>query len=310
MEYRKLGKSGLKVSEIGLGTNAFGGRADEKTSIGIIEQALDLGVNFLDTAESYTQGHSEEVIGKALKRKRSQAIIATKFGYAAMMGPRELGASRAYMLKAVEASLKRLDTDYIDLYYIHYPDTETPIEETLRAMNDLIRSGKVRYIACSNYAPWQLCEAHWIAKVCNLESFIAVQSRYNILDRAIERELVPCCQAYGTSIVPWGPLASGFLTGKYHRGETPAANTRLAKPPPIYRDILSESNFDRLQKLEAFARERGHSVLELAVAWLLSHPWLGSVIAGATHIEQVALNTAGASWKLSTEDLQKLNEIV
>ena len=309
MEFRRLGNSGLKVSEIGLGGNNFGNRADEQTSINIINHALELGINFIDTAELYTQGRSEEIVGKAIKRKRLQVIIATKFGYPRDVGPNEQGGSRNYIMKAVDSSLRRLNTDYIDLYYIHFADTETPIEETLRALDDLVRAGKVRYIGCSNFNAWQLCEAMWTSKLYNLESFVAVQPRYNLLDRSIEREMVPCCQAYGVGVIPWGPLASGFLTGKYRRGQEIPADVRLANPMSIYADILNDANFDKLAKLEAFAEKCGHSVGELAIAWLLSHPWLGSVIAGAMNIEQLSANTAAVSWKLTPEDTVQLDKI-
>jgi len=310
MEYRNLGKSGLKVSEIGLGTNTFGGKADEATSINIINQALELGINFIDTADMYTRGRSEEIIGKAVKGKRSQAIIATKFGHPASVGPEERGASRHHMMKAVEASLKRLQTDYIDLYYIHYPDSKTLIEETLRALDDLVRTGKVRYIGCSNYVAWQLCEALWSSRVQNLEPFIAVQSKYNMLDRSIEQELAPCCQAYGTGVIPWGPLASGFLTGKYRRGKEIPSGARLGSSSSIYQDVLSDTNFDKLDSIETFASEHDHSVGNLAIAWLLSHPWLGSVIAGATTAEQLSLNAAAVDWKLTSEDISELDKIL
>ena len=310
MEYRSIGKSGLKVSEIGLGTNSFGNRADEQTSISVIEHALELGINLIDTAEMYAQGRSEEIVGKALKGKRSQVIIATKFGYPTSIGPRERGGSRNYIMKAVEHSLKSLNTEYIDLYYFHYPDPETPIEETLRAMDDLVRSGKVRYIGCSNFAAWQLCEALWTSKLHDLEPFIAVQSRYNLLDRNIEREVVPCCQAYGVGVVPWGPLASGFLTGRFRRGEKIPEEARLANPPAIYQDVLSDTNFDKLARLGDFAEERGHSVGELAIAWLLSHSWLSSVITGATRIEQLSQNVATTDWKLTAEDTAQLDALI
>ncbi len=308
MDYRGLGKSGLKVSEIGLGTNAFGGRADEQTSIGIINAALELGINFIDTAGRYTQGRSEEIIGKAVKGKRSQVIIATKFGHRLSVGPSQQGGSRSYIMKAVDASLKRLNTDYIDLYYFHSPDPSTPVQETLRALDDLVRTGKVRYIGCSNFAAWQLCEALWTSKLNSLESFIVVQSKYNLLDRSVESELVPCCESYGVGLIPWGPLASGFLTGKYRRGLEVAAGMRLAKPMSIYTDVLNDTNLDKLDKLEAFAKERGHSVGELAIAWLLFHPWLSSVIAGAMNAEQLSTNIAAADWKLTAEDITQLSE--
>jgi len=305
MEYRRLGRSGLKVSEIGLGTNAFGARADEDISIKTIDRALELGVNLIDTAEVYVRGRSEEIIGKALKGKRSQAIIATKFGV--QFGLKERGGSRSNIIKSIENSLRRLSTDYIDLYYLHYPDSETPIEETLSALDDLVRTGKVRYVACSNFAGWQLCEAEWTSRVHNLNSFIAIQSGYNMLNRSIEREIVPCCQAYGISVIPWGPLASGFLTGKYSRTqELPA---RFA-PSAFYNNVFTESNFDKLAKLEAFARERGHKVGELAVSWLLSRPWLGSVITGATNPEQVSSNVTAGSWKLTAEEVKAIEKML
>ncbi len=315
MEYRRLGNSGLKVSEIGLGGNNFGGGGgggrgiNEQTSINIINHALELGINFIDTAELYSQGRSEEIVGKAIKGKRLQVVIATKFGHPRNVGSNEQGGSRNYIMKAVDSSLRRLNTDYIDLYYIHFADTETPIEETLRALDDLVRTGKVRYIGCSNFAAWQLCEAMLTSKLHNLESFIAVQPRYNLLDRSIEQELVPCCQSYGVGVIPWGPLASGFLTGKYHRGQRIPTGVRLANPMSIYADVLNDANFDKLAKLEAFAEKCGHSVGELAIAWLLSHPWLGSVIAGAMNIEQLSANVAAGSWKLITEDTVQLDKI-
>ena len=308
MEYRRIGSSGLKVTEIGLGGNNFGMRADEETSITIINNALEMGINFIDTAEMYAQGRSEELVGKAVKGKRPQVIIATKFGLPMTVGPTQQGGSRSYIMKAVDASLKRLNTDYIDLYYFHSPDTSTPVQETLRALDDLVRTGKVRYIGCSNFAAWQLCEALWTSKLNNLESFIVVQSKYNLLDRSVESELVPCCESYGVGLIPWGPLAGGFLTGKYHRGLEVAEGMRLAKPIPIYSDVLNDTNFDKLDKLEAFAKERGHSVGELAIAWLLFHPWLSSVIAGAMNIEQLSTNIAAADWKLTAEDIAELSE--
>jgi len=309
MEYRRLGSSGLKVSKIGLGGNNFGNRADEQTSITVINHALDMGINFIDTAESYSKGRSEELVGKALKEKRWQAIIATKFGYPTSVGANEQGGSRNYIMKAVNASLKRLDTDYIDLYYMHYPDSETPIEETLRALDDLVRTGKVRYIGCSNFGAWRLCDALWTSKLSNLESFITVQSKYNLLERSIEQDLVPCCENYGIGVIPWAPLFAGFLTGKYRRGQEVPAGMRLATPQRIHGDILTDANFDKLAKLEAFAKEHSHSMGELAIAWLLAHPWLSSVIAGAMNTEQVSANVAAVGWKLTTEDMVQLDKI-
>ncbi len=310
MEYRRIGKSGLKVSEIGLGGNNFGVRTNEQVSLDVINRALDMGINFIDTAPVYTDGRSEELIGKAVKGRRSQVIIATKFGNPRSVGPNEQAGSRSHMMKSVEASLRRLGMDYIDLYYLHQPDSGTPIEETLRALDDLVRMGKVRYIACSNFAGWQVSDAWWTSTINNLESFIAVQSRYNLLDRSIENELVPGCQAHGVGIIPWGPLAAGFLTGKYQRGKGIKAGARFEKPVAIYSDIMTDANFDKLAKLEAFAGERGHSVGELAISWLLSHSWLGSVIAGAMNGEQLSANVAAAQWKMTSQDVCELEKIV
>jgi len=309
MEFRNLGKSGLKVSEIGLGGNNFGWWADESISIAVINHAIDSGINFIDTADMYAQGNSEEFIGKALKGKRNQVVIATKFGNPMGEGPNEKGGSRHYIMKAVDASLTRLQTDYIDLYQIHLPDFSTLIEETLRTLDDLVRSGKVRYIGCSNFAAWQLCEALWTSKAGNLESFVSVQPHYNLLTRQIERELVPCCQAYDIGVLPYFPLASGFLTGKYRRGEEPPADSRLSRPIPGLQRLFTDENWDKLAKLETFAAARGHSVGELAIAWLLGKPWIASVIAGARKIEQVSANVAAGEWKLTADEVAEIDAV-
>jgi aryl-alcohol dehydrogenase-like predicted oxidoreductase len=308
MEYRRLGKSGLKVSEVGLGGNNFGWWADEPTSVAVINHALDIGINFIDTADVYDRGHSEEFVGEAVKDKRSQVIIATKFGNAMGDGPNERGGSRYYIIKAVDASLRRLQTDYIDLYQMHLPDPTTPIEETLRALDDLVRSGKVRYIGCSNFAAWQLCEALWTSRANNLQSFVTVQPRYNLYDRQIEREMVPCCQAYSIGVIPYSPLAGGFLTGKYRQGEAPP-DGRLAGQMSASSGLFKESNWNRVTKLEAFATERGHTMVELAIAWLLAKPWLSTVIAGARKTEQVSANVAAAEWKLTAEEVAEVEAI-
>ncbi len=303
MEYRKLGNTGLKVTEIGLGSNNFGSRTDEQTSIAIIKHALDKGINFIDTADMYDRGRSEEFVGKAVKSNRPDIIIATKFSYAMGDGPNDRGGSRYYIFKAVDASLRRLQTDYIDLYQFHWPDPTTPIEETLRALDDLVRSGKVRYIGCSNFAAWQLCEALWLSMTNNLHSFVTVQTRYNILERQIEAELVPCCRSYNIGVIPWGPLAGGFLTGKYRQGVQAPPETRLSRPHTLYSSIFTETNWNRLARLEAFAKERGHTVGELAIAWLLAKSWVSSVIAGARSIEQIPTNIIAADWKLTAEEV-------
>lgn len=309
MEYRKLGNSGLKVSEISLGGNNFGWYADEGTSNAVINHALDSGINYIDTADAYDKGRSEEFIGKALKGRRSQVIIATKFFLPMGEGPNDRGGSRYYIIRAVEASLRRLQTDYIDLYQMHRPDATTPLEETLRALDDLVRAGKVRYIGCSNYAAWQLSDALWTSSVNHLSAFLTVQSRYNVLERQIEAELVPCCQAHNVGVIPWGPLAGGFLTGKYRKGEKSPEDGRLSKPNALYSGVLNEANWSKLAKLEAFATERGHTVGELAIAWLLSKPYVSTVIAGAKKPEQVSANIAAGKWKLTIEEAAKADDI-
>ncbi len=316
VEYRKLGNSNLKVSAIGLGSDTFGRDIDEETTVSIIHQALDWGVNYIDTADVYGWGGwSERYVGRAIKGKRSQFIVATKFGVGVSedspQGSSKAGlGSRSYVMKAVDASLKRLDTDYIDVYQFHMPDPTTPIEETLRALDDLVKTGKVRYIGCSNFSAWELCEALWISRCAKLSSFVSIQPRYSLLDRHPEDELVSCCQAYNIGVIPWYPLAGGFLTGKYRRGEAPAAGTRFSSNPALYGRMLTEANFDLLEKLQSFARERHHTMAELAIAWLTSHPWVSTVIAGVTKIEQVSGNIAAAEWKLTADDMAQIDRIM
>ncbi|MBI4317074.1 MAG: aldo/keto reductase [Chloroflexi bacterium] len=312
MQYRKLGNSGLMVSEIGLGGNNFGWWADDQTSLDVIDHALNLGVNFIDTADAYDKGRSEEIIGKAIKGRRAPVIVATKFGYPTGEGPNDRGCSRHHIMEAIDASLRRLQTDYIDHYQMHMPDPATSIEETLRALDDLVRSGKVRYVGCCNAAAWQLCDAVWTSKVSHLPSFVTLQTRYNLLERQIEAEIVPCCQAYGVGVIPWAPLAGGFLTGKYRRGESAPPDARFSKTGPtrIYLHILSEANWSQLDRLESFAAQRGHTVSELAIAWLLSKPFVSTVIVGATKTEQVSANVGAGEWRLSPEEMAQLDAIL
>jgi aryl-alcohol dehydrogenase-like predicted oxidoreductase len=283
----------------GLGCNNFGRRVDQEGTRAVVHRALDLGVTFFDTAEIYGPGGlSEEYL-----------VIATKF--AGPMDERLLrrDASRQHIMRAVEASLRRLKTDYIDLYQVHFPDPSTPIEETLRALDDLVRQGKVRYIGCSNFAAWQVVEAQWTARTHHLTPFVSAQNLYNLLDRRIERELVPACNAYGLSILPYFPLASGFLTGKYRPGTPPPEGTRLAMVPRQAERVLTEENFATLARLEAFATARGHTVLELAIGWLASQPHVASVIAGATTPEQVEQNVRAAEWRLTQEELAEVDQL-
>jgi aryl-alcohol dehydrogenase-like predicted oxidoreductase len=242
--------------------------------------------------------------------KRQQVILATKFGMPMGNSPNQKGGSRYYILHAVENSLKRLQTDYIDVYYMHTADVSTPIEETLSTLDSLVESGKVRYIGCSNFAAWQLNEALWTSRTNNIASFVVVQQGYNMLSRNIERELVPCCQAHNIGVVPYSPLANGLLTGKYRRGQEPPRDSRLSTTVfPGLKRLLDEANWDLLSKLETFAIERGHTLGELAIAWLLSKPWLASVIAGARKPEQITANVSAAAWKLTAAEISAVEAI-
>jgi aryl-alcohol dehydrogenase-like predicted oxidoreductase len=308
LEYRTLGRSGLHVSVVGLGCNNFGMKIDKEATAAVVSKALDAGITLFDTANIYGgAGRSEEFLGEALGSRRQDVIVATKFGGPMGMGPLNQGTSRRHIFQQAEASLRRLGTDYIDLYQIHFPQPTTPIEETLRAMDDLVRSGKVRYIGCSNFSAWQAVEAQWTARTCGLNQLVSAQNEYNLLDRRIEAELAPACTAYGMGILPYFPLASGFLTGKYRRGEPPPKGSRLQVWGPRGERMLSNRNFEVLERLEAIASARGHTMLELAVGWLASQPHVSSVIAGATAPEQVEQNVAAASWVLNAEELSEVD---
>ena len=310
MEYRKLGQSGLQVSTVGLGTNNFGGRVDEERSTQVVRQAIEEGINFLDTANIYGRGLSEERIGKAINGIRSQVLIATKVSGSMGDGPNTKGNSRHHIMQQVEDSLHRLQTDYIDLYQIHFPDPSTPIEETLRALDDLVRQGKARYIGCSNFTAWQMCEAIWTSKALNLTSFVSAQPEYSLLNRSVEHELVPFCHTYGIGILPYFPLASGFLTGKYRQGEAVPEGTRLASNARAQERAFTDKNFALLGKLENFAEKRGHPIVELAIAWLLGNSSVSSVIAGATRPEQVTANARASDWHLTKEDMEEIAGIL
>ena len=310
MEYRHLGHSGLRVSAVGLGANNFGFRMDEESSIRVTHQAVEEGINFIDTADSYGRGLSEERIGKAIKEIRHDVLVATKVANPVGDGPNDRGNSRHHIIEQVEASLRWLQTDYIDLYQIHRVDPNTPIEETLRTLDDLVHQGKVRYIGCSNFAAWQVCEAIWTSKALNLAHFVTVQPEYNMLNRSIERELVPFCDAYNIGILPFVPLASGFLTGKYRQGQSVPECTRLAGNARVQERTLTEKNFGVLTRLENFAEEREHPMVELAIAWLLGNSAVSSVMAGATRPEQVIANARAADWHLTLEDMQEIGKLL
>src|SRR5262245_8949479 len=308
METKPLGRSGLRVSVVGLGCNNFGMRCDQTQTRAVVAKALDLGVTLFDTADVYgPRGVSEEYLGKALENRRGDVIVATKFAMPMGESPLMRGGSRRWVMKAAEASLRRLGTDYIDLYQMHFPDAGTPIEETLRALDDLVRQGKVRYLGCSNFAGWQVVEAAWTARNASLSPFVSAQNFYNLLERNVERELVPACNAYGLGVLPYFPLASGLLTGKYRRGEAAPQGTRLSAPR--FAGALNDKNFAKVEKLAGFAGDRGHSLLDLAIGWLASQSHVSSVIAGATRPEQVEQNVHAGEWKLTAEELTKVSEV-
>ncbi len=310
MEYRNLGSTGLKVSVVGIGCNNFGRRCDQGTTKSVVDKAIDAGITLFDTADVYgPTGLSEEYLGKALQGRRQETVVASKFGSPMGEGDLMRGASRRYIFNAVEASLKRLNTDYIDLYQLHFPDVSTPIEETLGALDDLVSQGKVRYLGNSNFSGWQIADADWQARNGNLNRFVTAQNLYSLLDRRIEREVVPACQRFGLGILPYFPLASGMLTGKYTRGEAPPQGSRLEQWGGRAAAALSDKNFEIVENLTAFAAERDHSLLELAFSWLASLPYISSVIAGATTPDQVEANAAAADWQLSPKEQQQVAEI-
>ncbi len=309
MEYRQLGRSGVRVSAIGLGANQFGGKVDQAGVDAIIGGAIELGINFIDTADVYTGGRSEETLGVALKGRWDKVVLATKVRTKMGDGPNDQGASRYHIVNGVEASLRRLQSDHIDLYQIHSWDATTPIEETLRALDDLVRAGKVRYVGASNFAAWQLARANLLAELRGWSPFVTIQPHYHMLERGIELELLPYCAAYEVGILPYFPLAGGFLTGKYRRGAPPPAGSR-GETSPYVQKYLTDANYAVVERLEAWASERGHSLGELAHAWLLAHPQVSSVISGATRLEQVQANAKAVDWRLSGDELAEVNGLL
>jgi aryl-alcohol dehydrogenase-like predicted oxidoreductase len=311
MKLRNLGNSGLLVSEIGLGCNNFGQRIDLDASRAVVNKAMDLGITFFDTADIYgNRGGSESILGQILGSRRKEIVLATKFGKPMGDARTMTGASRRYILFAVEESLRRLKTDWIDLYQVHFPDSVTPIEETLRTLEDLIQQGKVRYIGCSNFPAWQVAEARWTAKELGINAFVTCQDEYSLLVRNIERELLPAIESYGLGLLPFFPLASGLLTGKYTRDEKPPEGTRLAEWKAVSERYATKANWDKIEKLQKFCADRNHTLLELAISWLLSRPVVSSIIAGATRPEQLEQNIAAGSWPLSPSDLSEIDHLL
>ncbi|WP_184509103.1 aldo/keto reductase [Terracoccus luteus] len=308
MTHRQLGDSGLTVSAVGLGCNNFGRRLDQDATTAVVRAALDAGITLFDTADIYGMGASEEQLGVALGAERENVVVATKFGMdmQGANGP-DWGSrgSRRYVRKAVEASLRRLGTDWIDLYQLHRPDPHTPVGETLAALDELVREGKVRYLGSSNFTAWQVVDADWVARSEGRERFVSAQNEYSLLERDVEDELVPACEHVGVGLLPYFPLASGLLTGKYRRDEKAPEGTRLASMD----DRLAAADWDTVEALQAYADARDLRLVDVAIGGLAAQPAVASVIAGATSAEQVADNVRAGSWHPSPDDLAELDEI-
>jgi len=310
MESRNLGRSGLRVSLVGLGCNNFGGRIGLEATRAVIHKALDLGITLFDTADAYGNlGGSEDLMGQVLGDRRKDIVLATKFGLPMNEAETLKGASRRYIISAVEASLRRLRTDWIDLYQLHRPDPQTPIEETLRALDDLVRDGKVRYVGCSNLPGWQVVEAQWTARHHGLNAFVSCQDEYSLLVRDIERELLPAMRTQGMGLLPFFPLASGLLTGKYKRNAAKPEGARLTTTQRLADRYMTEANWTAVEALEAFATARGRTLLELAFSWLAGEPAVASVIAGATKPEQLEQNVRAVGWALSGEERAEVDRL-
>ncbi|MDR6865216.1 aryl-alcohol dehydrogenase-like predicted oxidoreductase [Phycicoccus sp. 3266] len=313
MTYRPLGDSGLVVSSLGLGCNAFGRRVDQDGVAALLRASRDVGLTLLDTADIYggRPGQSESMLGEALQGQRDEFVLATKFGMDMQGANGEdfgVRGSRRYVRRAVEASLRRLRTDHIDLYQLHRPDPVTPLEETLEALTDLVREGKVLYIGCSNFDGWQVADAAWTSQTAGLASFVSVQNEYNLLDREIEAEVVPACERFGLGILPFFPLAHGLLTGKYRRGEEAPAGSRAALESDRA-GWLADADWDRIEGLDRFAAERDLELLDVAMGGLAAQPAVASVIAGATRPEQVVRNARAVAWEPTTADLAELDQL-
>lgn len=314
MELRPLGRTGVKVSNLCLGCMMFGGRTAAAEAHDIIDKALDAGINFLDTANVYNHGKSEEATGDALKRngKRHSVVLATKVHAKMGEGPNDMGNSRRHIIEQCEASLRRLQTDWIDLYQIHRPQSDIPIDETLRALDDLVRSGKVRYIGTSTYAAWQSVESLWVSKELGLNRFVCEQPPYNLLDRRIERDVIPMAETYGLGIIPWSPLAGGLLTGKYHRDEPPAADTRFGTMAtnPIQQRRWTTAVFDVVEGLQPIADEKGVTLSQLSLAWCMQQRGVTSPIIGPRTMEQLEDNLLAANVTITAEDRKRIDDVI
>jgi aryl-alcohol dehydrogenase-like predicted oxidoreductase len=309
MEFRRLGNTGLRVSTTGLGCNNFSTRCDFEASRRVVHKALDLGICLFDTSDSYGRGGSEDYLGQILGPRRADIVLATKFSQPMDDGELMKGASRRYIMRAVEASLRRLRTDWIDLYQVHFPDRETPIEETLRALDDLVHQGKVRYIGCSNFAAWQVIEALWTSRQNGLHAFVSCQNQYSVLVRDVENELLPAIRAYGLGILPYYPLAGGFLSGKYQRGAPMPEGARLSYVERLSKRYVTDRNWGLIENLQKIAKARNRTLLDLAFAWLLAHPEVPSVIAGATKPEQIELNVQAGSFAIDAQTMSEIDAV-
>lgn len=312
MQYKPLGRTGVKVSEICLGAMMFGGRTAHEDAVAIIDAAIDRGINFIDTANVYNQGLSEEAVGDALKRRgRDRIVLATKVhGNMDAEDPNGNGNSRRHIIQQCEASLRRLQTDWIDLYQIHRPQSDIPIDETLRALDDLVRDGKVRYVGTSTFAAYQLVESFWVSEKQNLARFVCEQPPYNLLDRRIERELVPVAQQYGMALIPWSPLGGGLLTGKYRRGEPLPEDGRFTlSTAPMHRRRMNERVYDLLDALDPMAKGKGCTMSQLALAWTLQQPGITSPIIGPRTMEQFEDNMGALGVEFSDEDLTIIDNV-
>ncbi len=310
MQYRQMGKSGVRVSVIGLGANRFGYERMPQTEVNrVLDAAADLGINFLDSADVYTGGKSEETIGASLKGRRNRFVVATKYYNKTGEGVNDWGASRLHLYEAVEASLRRLQSDHIDLYYVHNFDETTPIAEMLRGLDDLVRAGKVRYIGASNFLAWQLAHANLLADVHGWSPFVVSQSHYHMFERGLEKELLSFCRSQSVGLVPYFPLAGGFLTGKYKQGQPAPAGSR-GETNGYVQQYMTPANYAILEKLAQWAQERGRTPGDLAQAWLLAHPEVSSVISGATRLEHVQQNAIAADWTLSQAEVAEIEQIL
>lgn len=309
MDYRRMGRSGLKVSEICLGTMTFGHGADERESERIVDTALDAGLNFFDTANTYNAGVSETILGTVLRGRRRQAVIASKVFNPTGIGPNDSGMSRVHIMHAVEDSLRRLQTDYLDIYYVHHVDAQTPLEEMLRAMDDLVRHGKIRYVACSNYEAWRLMEALWISDTRNLARFECYQPQYSLVVRDIEQEVVPVCELKGLGVVVWSPLAGGYLAGKYAPGAAKVAGSRSEEGWAFPERYFAANRDATLSVLLDVARDLGRTPAQVALRWVLDQSFITSAIVGARNITQIEDTLKAADWRLPDAARQRLDDV-